>query len=167
MSTRNMKIYISCGERQSPIEKALQVVLDTLIDAEVVESQEAADLIIVDDVRKIVGTYTDKKQYVYFNLCHRPLSVEKPNVVELSISSCVSRLLEICAKIQDQEIAEVVPAAATEMPVLQEKPEARWVLVVDDKPENRAAALQQLGKDFNVVVAEGFDQARQALKGSW
>lgn len=159
---RNVRVFISCGEKAGPMHKSLQRVLKTCADIEFVDDKETADLVITDNVREIIAGYSEKKQYAFFNLEHQPIATDKKNVVMVPISTCLATLAELIAKIQEQDDGETT-IAAVKVEVSPEKPEAPWILVVDDKPENRVAAQQQLGKEFNVILAEGFNQARKAL----
>lgn len=163
---RKLRIYANCGEKPSqPINVVLQTVLKVLVQAERVDNQENADLIIIDNFRKVAGNYHEDKQYVLLDYSQqeRVSMPDLPNFTRVGVSDCLAQLLQISSRIKLEADAKVA-VSAVEPEVSTEKLGMPWILVVDDKPENRQAAYDQLGNDFNLVVAEGFDRVRQAFK---
>lgn len=162
---RNLRIFIDCEKEAGPMERALGVVVEMLTSAEVVDDFRIADLIIISDLRRLAKIYNSDTQYAFINVSRQQFTVDKPNVNEISISDCVPKLMEIASKIvvKDDDESTVTELEVTPTACI-EKPDTRWILVVDDKPENQASARQQLDQDFNLVVATGFDEARKALK---
>ncbi|HOH67594.1 MAG TPA: hypothetical protein PK896_03855 [bacterium] len=163
---RKLRIYTDCGEKPNqPVNVALQTVLTVLLaEAEVVADFQEADLIIIDKVKKLAEKYREDKQYVLLDY-GQPAEIslpDLPNFVKVDISDCLVELLQISSRIKLEKETEVA-ISVVESAVSAEKPGLPWILVVDDKPENQQAAKNQLG-NFNLVVAEGFDQARLALR---
>lgn len=151
-----MKIY---SEVATPVKLALEQVIGILTEASFVGSPKEADLIITSDIKNIAQMYDDKKQFVLLNMSGSNCSPSQSNIHEVRPTNILAELLNIISEMEPAKTVEVEATAAA-----QAIDGAAWILVIDDKESNRNAAISQLGGNYNVVVADGFDSGRKALK---
>lgn len=160
-----MKIFI--GMDGNAVEKALERVLEFIENkAIVVESASEADVIIVGDTSQLRRYYETDKSFVL-------IAVDKPghlpaNVEYIPVTEVVADLL-----IYISERADSQPEVPEEVEVYklgeQNEPKKQSdaslnILVVDDKSENLGKALELLGEEHFVTLAQRYSEAEKLIE---
>jgi len=155
---RNPRIHI-LGE--SPVMKAMEKVVD-LIDVEFVDTAVEADLIIAMSLREVESVYSRDRHFAIVAVDevkgNMPENVTVLNAMS-AVVECFNLISEISEGITDFEKVGDEDEAILEVPLL---PDAKSILVIDDRSENIASAKKLLA-GHNLVLAEGYEQAMDIL----
>ncbi len=170
---KKVSIFIDCAK---PVDAALKKTIDLLRTVNYVTDPKAAELVIVDDIKKVVQIYDPKIVFVViYSGQIRPSTEVRENVFQIHVCGFLPEVIRLIEKIGGESSEEsatieeesVLTAKAVETAVVEalvEKPGMPWVLVVDDKLENRLSARKQLGDYYNLIIVEGYAEAKKALE---
>ena len=168
-----IKININCGSvRQHQVGSAIKEVLSSLMrdQIEMVGTSSEADLLIVDDVKKIGAGFQSDKHYAIVTMpTDEPVGSLPANARAIPVSQLSQLLAELITYIgeiaQGLELKAAVPDSRPfpgKAPVRQSA--SRYsVLVVDDNIGNLRAAQEQLGAEYELMVSSSYDEAMELL----
>ncbi len=144
--------------RSTVLTKSIAKIASTVLGATIVDSADQAELVIVDDIRALGSNFDASKFYGIMVMGSEKLANLPANARQLSPISLLKDLTVYMAEIQ--------PSPATIPTVVEEKVSNTTglkVLVVDDTMANRQSAQEQLGDEYQLTIASGFDEAMEAL----
>lgn len=166
---RKARVFCECTDpKHDVIRKACENVLSMSLGAELVVDKLAADLLVfIGWTRDFVNWQRPvTTPTIFFNVNMKPSSkIERDGVLETDVFDLLPNLSKALGELKlDGDAPEMSPLKTENGTRLQseEKPGRPWVLVVDDKDLHRESARRQL-TDVNLVMAVGFDQAREEL----
>jgi CheY-like chemotaxis protein len=127
----------------------------------IVDDAKSANVVITNDLRTIYQIYRADQTYVLIPTGPLSSEITKENIIVMDYPFGLLELANLIGRVGDKLVPATALIAETAVTV---KPGAPWVLVVDDKIENREAAKQQLCETYNLTVVDDFDEARVAFK---
>ncbi len=167
-----IKINVNCGSTsQRQVGLAIKQVLSTLMadQIELVDSPSEADLLIVDDAKKVGAAFQSDKHYAIVTMpTDEPVGNLPANARAFPVPQLVVQLTAYIGEIeQELELKAAVPDNRSIPGKIQTKESAsRYnVLVVDDNLGNLRAAQEQLGAEHELTVTSTYDDAMSLLSG--
>lgn len=147
-----------------PLDSAVEKMFLLLGDLEIVDSQENADLIVTSNEANVAASFDEKKWYLILKNFISKIGDNKHSnvrVIEVHqfLTSAALFLTEIREIMEDRQESPNVEF----IPLPEQRPDLKCILVVDDKLENRQAAVKQLSDKWNVWLASGYDEAMGIL----
>ncbi|MDD4902473.1 MAG: hypothetical protein PHE24_05050 [Patescibacteria group bacterium] len=168
-----MKLFFDCERTvSSALWRALSAIIDKKGSLIVTNSREKADLILVDQQRKIGGEYDATRTYVIINI---PGTTEKgiekdklpANVKLFQFGSVVAEMATLIGKMS----AKVIDQPDKEMEGIISHPKKvnhhlKNILVIDDSRKNLIKAAEQLSGKNNLWLANGLEAALEIISKS-
>lgn len=151
-----VKIYIA-GD--TPVIQAMKRVTN-LVNVKIVKTTAEADLIVAENLKNIEPSFSKNKHYAIITV--NDIQATPENIVvfkPFKLSDYYKFIFEISEKKDNDNVAEEEIAPNMDIPLL---PDAKRILVIDDKPENIISAKKLLA-GHKLTVAEGYEIAMKIL----
>jgi len=163
-----IKINVNCGSAsQRHVGLAIKQVLSTLMadQIELVDSPSEADLLIVDDAKKVGAAFQSDKHYAIVTMpTDEPAGNLPANARAFPVPQLVVQLTAYISEIANgMELKAVVPDSCPVSRRAKESASQYNVLVVDDNLGNLRAAQEQLGAEYELTVTSSYDEAMDLL----
>lgn len=167
-----MKIFIAI---EGPLRMSLERVLTTLLNQNLcllTNSASGADLIIVSDNQTLHELYSDNKRFAFVSASMKQDRQFPKSVRWFEPTTVIAKLLSYIGEIAEETKRDTDDNRDAEVDVLEmekehsprERNDGLHILVIDDKEENLRAALELLGKDHFVSLADGYGVGKRLIE---